>query len=667
MSSGIEAQVLQPYKYGFVTDIESETVPPGLSEDVIRLISQKRGEPAWMLEWRLKAYRNWLKMPEPHWANVQYGPIDYQAISYYAAPKQRPKLDSLEQVDPKLLETFEKLGIPIEERKRLTGVAVDAVFDSVSVATTFREELKKHGVIFCAISEAIREYPELVQQYLGSVVPYNDNFFAALNSAVFTDGSFVYVPKGVRCPMELSTYFRINAESTGQFERTLIVADEGSYVSYLEGCSAPVRDENQLHAAVVELVALDRATIKYSTIQNWYPGDEEGRGGIYNFVTKRGACRGRASKISWTQVETGSAITWKYPGCILQGDDSIGEFYSVAVTNHRQQADTGTKMIHMGKNTRSTIVSKGISAGRGQNTHRGLVKILKGAEAAPNLAVGRSVADGRRGGAHPLPVHRGPKHPRHYGARGFDVQNRRGSDLLREAARPLGRGRRFDDRERLLQGSLQGAADGVRRRGAAAARHQSRRERWLSKHPLLQIKNLHASVEGREILNGVDLTVNTGEVHAIMGPNGSGKSTLAQVLAGHPAYAVTTGQVLYEGNDLLAMAPEARARAGVLLAFQYPVAIRGITNAYFLRSAVNAIRKHRGEEELGPVEFMDALEEKLKVIGWDSSYLTRPVNEGFSGGEKKRNEILQLAVLDPKLAILDETDSGLVEDRELGI
>src|SRR6266853_1949082 len=367
MSSGIESQVLQPYKYGFVTDIESETVPPGLSEDVIRLISEKKGEPAWMLDWRLKAYRNWLTMPEPHWPNVQYGPIDYQAISYYAAPKQRPKLDSLDQVDPKLLETFEKLGIPIEERKRLSGVAVDAVFDSVSVATTFREELKKHGVIFCAISEAIREYPELVQQYLGSVVPYNDNFFAALNSAVFTDGSFVYVPKGVRCPMELSTYFRINAESTGQFERTLIVADEGSYVSYLEGCSAPVRDENQLHAAVVELVALDRATIKYSTIQNWYPGDEEGRGGIYNFVTKRGKCAGANSKISWTQVET------------------------------------GTKMIHMGKNTRSTIVSKGISAGRGQNTYRGLVKILKGAEQARNYSQCDSMLIGDRCGAHTFP------------------------------------------------------------------------------------------------------------------------------------------------------------------------------------------------------------------------------------------------------------------------
>src|SRR2546426_446602 len=382
MTTGIEAQVLQPYKYGFVTDIESDVVPPGLNEDVIRLISAKKGEPEWMLEWRLRAYRNWLKMPEPHWANVRYGPIDYQAISYYAAPKKRPQLESLEQVDPKLLETFEKLGLPLQERKRLAGVAVDAVFDSVSVATTFRETLAQQGIIFCAISEAIREHPDLVRKYLGSVVPHNDNFFAALNTAEFTDGSFAYIPKGVRCPLELSTYFRINASSTGQFERTLIVAEAGSYVSYLEGCSAPVRDENQLHAAVVELVALDDATIKYSTIQNWYPGDEQGRGGIYNFVTKRGKCQGRGSKISWTQVETGSAITWKYPGCILQGDDSVGEFYSVAVTNNRQQADTGTKMIHIGKNTKSTIISKGISAGRGQNTHPGLGRIRTAADGA---------------------------------------------------------------------------------------------------------------------------------------------------------------------------------------------------------------------------------------------------------------------------------------------
>ena len=399
----IEAQVLQPYKYGFVTDIDAETVPPGLSEDVIRLISSKKGEPEFMLEWRLKAYRHWLTMKEPKWANVKYAPIDYQAIRYYAAPKQRPKLDSLEQVDPKLLETFEKLGIPISEQKRLAGVAVDAVFDSVSVATTFRETLAKEGIIFCAFSDAVREHPELVEKYIGSVVPYTDNYFAALNAAVFSDGSFAWIPKGVRCPMELSTYFRINASATGQFERTLIIAEEGAYVSYLEGCSAPVRDENQLHAAVVELIAHDNAQIKYSTVQNWYPGDEHGKGGIYNFVTKRGLCAGVNSKISWTQVETGSAITWKYPGCILKGDNSIGEFYSVAVTNNYQQADTGTKMIHMGKNTRSTIVSKGISAGHGQNTYRGMVKILKGATGARNYSQCDSMLIGDKCGAHTFP------------------------------------------------------------------------------------------------------------------------------------------------------------------------------------------------------------------------------------------------------------------------
>ncbi len=401
--TSIESQVLQPYKYGFVTDIDADTVPPGLNEDIIRLISAKKGEPAFMLEWRLKAYRHWLTMKEPRWANVTYGDIDYQAIRYYSSPKQQKKWDSLEQVDPKLLETFEKLGIPIGEQKRLTGVAVDAVFDSVSVATTFKETLAKEGIIFGAFSEAVREHPDLVEQYLGTVVPYTDNFFAALNAAVFSDGSFAYIPKGVRCPLELSTYFRINASATGQFERTLIVAEEGSYVSYLEGCSAPMRDENQLHAAVVELVALDRAEIKYSTVQNWYPGDAEGRGGIYNFVTKRGKCAGRASKISWTQVETGSAITWKYPGCILQGDDSIGEFHSVAVTAGRQQADTGTKMIHIGKNTRSTIISKGISAGRGQNTYRGQVKILKGATGARNYSQCDSMLIGDRCGAHTFP------------------------------------------------------------------------------------------------------------------------------------------------------------------------------------------------------------------------------------------------------------------------
>jgi Fe-S cluster assembly protein SufB len=392
------------YAAGWVTDIEQDTVPPGLSEDVIRLISHKKGEPEWLLEWRLKAYRHWLEMKVPAWAKVHYPPIDFQAISYYAAPKAKgdaPK--SLAEVDPELLRTYDKLGIPLAEREALAGVAVDAVFDSVSVATTFKEKLASLGIIFCSFSEAVREHPELVRRYLGSVVPINDNFYATLNSAVFTDGSFVFVPEGVRCPMELSTYFRINAAKTGQFERTLIVAERGSYCSYLEGCTAPMRDENQLHAAVVELVALDDAQIKYSTVQNWYPGDAEGQGGVYNFVTKRGKCLGARSKISWTQVETGSAITWKYPGCILIGDDSVGEFYSVALTNHRQQADTGTKMIHIGKRTRSTIISKGISAGRGQNTYRGLVQIMKNAERARNYTQCDSLLIGDLCGAHTVP------------------------------------------------------------------------------------------------------------------------------------------------------------------------------------------------------------------------------------------------------------------------
>ncbi len=392
------------YKAGFVTDIEADTIAPGLNEDVVRLISTKKKEPRFLLEWRLKAYRHWLTMKEPAWANVHYPPIDYQSIVYYSAPRQKkdaPK--SLDEVDPKLLETYEKLGIPLREREKLAGVAVDAVFDSVSVATTFREKLAEVGVIFCSFSEAVQQHPDLVEKYLGTVVPYTDNFFATLNSAVFSDGSFCYIPKGVRCPMELSTYFRINTANTGQFERTLLVADEGAYVSYLEGCTAPIRDENQLHAAVVELVALEGAQIKYSTVQNWYPGDKEGKGGIYNFVTKRGKCAGPRSRISWTQVETGSAITWKYPSCILQGDDSVGEFYSVAVTNNLQQADTGTKMIHIGKNTKSTIVSKGISAGRGQNTYRGLVRIGKGAESARNYSQCDSLLIGDKCGAHTFP------------------------------------------------------------------------------------------------------------------------------------------------------------------------------------------------------------------------------------------------------------------------
>jgi Fe-S cluster assembly protein SufB len=397
----------QEYKWGFVTSIDEDRLPPGLNEDVVRAIAIKKGEPEFMLEWRLKAYRYWAsleqKHAEPTWANVKYPPIDYQALSYYSAPKKKAELKSLDEVDPEILDTYSKLGIPLHEQKLLAGVAVDAVFDSVSVATTFKAKLAEAGVIFCSFSEAVKNHPELVKKYLGSVVPYSDNFFATLNSAVFSDGSFVYVPKGVRCPMELSTYFRINAQNTGQFERTLIIADEGAYVSYLEGCTAPIRDENQLHAAVVELIAHDNATIKYSTVQNWYPGDKEGKGGIYNFVTKRGKALGKNSKISWTQVETGSAITWKYPSCILQGDNSVGEFYSVALTNNYQQADTGTKMIHIGKNTKSTVVSKGISAGHGQNTYRGMVKILKGATGARNYTQCDSLLIGDKCGAHTFP------------------------------------------------------------------------------------------------------------------------------------------------------------------------------------------------------------------------------------------------------------------------
>ena len=399
----LEAHTKSEYKYGFTSDIDTETLPKGLSEDVVRQISAKKEEPEFMLEYRLKAYRHWLTMVEPKWPNVHYPPVDFQDIIYYAAPKKKPELKSLDEVDPALLETFNKLGIPLEEQKVLAGVAVDAVIDSVSVKTTFKEKLSELGIIFCSFSEAVKNHPELVKKYLGSVVPYTDNFYAALNSAVFSDGSFVYIPKGVRCPMELSTYFRINAANTGQFERTLIVAEEESYVSYLEGCTAPMRDENQLHAAVVELVAKDDATIKYSTVQNWYPGDENGKGGIYNFVTKRGLCAGQRSKITWTQVETGSAITWKYPSCVLKGDNSVGEFYSVAVTNNFQQADTGTKMVHLGKNTRSTIISKGISAGKSHNSYRGLVKIGKRAENAHNFSQCDSMLMGDRCGAHTFP------------------------------------------------------------------------------------------------------------------------------------------------------------------------------------------------------------------------------------------------------------------------
>jgi Fe-S cluster assembly protein SufB len=399
----VEDVTQSEYKWGFITDIEADEAPKGLNEEIVRFISAKKGEPEWLLEWRLKAYRHWLKMEEPNWAKVGYPKIDFQDLRYYSAPKKKPELESLDEVDPELIKTFEKLGIPIEEQKRLSGVAVDAVFDSVSVATTFKETLQEKGIIFSSVSEAVKNHPELVKKYLGSVVPYTDNYYAALNSAVFSDGSFVFIPKGVRCPMELSTYFRINAQDTGQFERTLIIAEDSSYVSYLEGCTAPMRDTNQLHAAVVELVTLDNAEIKYSTVQNWFPGDKQGKGGIYNFVTKRGACRGINSKISWTQVETGSAVTWKYPSCILQGDNSVGEFYSVAVTNNFQQADTGTKMVHLGNNTKSTIISKGISAGRSNNSYRGLVKVGKKAEGARNFSQCDSMLMGDQCGAHTFP------------------------------------------------------------------------------------------------------------------------------------------------------------------------------------------------------------------------------------------------------------------------
>ena len=610
-----------------------------------------------MLEWRLKAYRHWTTLEEPRWQNVRYAPINYQDIVYYSAPKPKKKLASMDEVDPEMKAAFEKLGIPLVEQMRMSGVAVDAVFDSVSVATTFKAKLAEAGVVFCSFSEAVQNHAELVRKYLGSVVPYSDNFFATLNSAVFSDGSFCFVPKGVRCPMELSTYFRINAEDTGQFERTLIVAEEAASVSYLEGCTAPIRDKNQLHAAVVELVALDDARIKYSTVQNWYPGDAQGRGGIFNFVTKRGKCAGARSKISWTQVETGSAITWKYPSVILLGDDSVGEFHSVALTNNYQQADTGTKMIHIGKNTRSTILAKGISAGHGQNTYRGQVKVLKKATGARNSTRCDSLLLGDQCGAPHLPLHRGDERDRPGRTRGVHHPDRRGPALLLPPARNPGGGSRLDDRQWLLPRGVQGAAHGVRRGGEEAPERKPGRSHRMN--ALLEIRDLHAKVGDREILKGVDLTVKAGEVHAIMGPNGSGKSTLASILAGRDTYQVTKGEVLYEGKNLLAMAAEERAVQGVFLAFQYPVEIPGVGNAYFLRTALNAVRKAKGQEELDAMDFLALAKEKLKLVQMDESFLNRSVNEGFSGGEKKRNEIFQLAILDPKLAILDETDSGL--------
>ena len=617
----LDALVSRSYRHGFVTDIDADTVPPGLDESVVRLISRKKREPQFLLDWRLRAWRHWRGMREPHWAHLRYTPIDYKAISYYSAPKQKtdgPK--SLADVDPKLLATYDRLGVPLHERARLAGVAVDAVFDSVSVATTFKEKLAAAGVIFCPFSEAVQRHPALLEQYLGTVVPYTDNFYATLNSAVFSDGSFVYVPPGVRCPMELSTYFRINAANTGQFERTLIIADAGSYVSYLEGCTAPMRDENQLHAAVVELIALEDAQIKYSTVQNWYPGDEQGRGGIYNFVTKRGECRGRNSHISWTQVETGSAITWKYPSCVLRGENSIGEFYSVATTNHYQQADTGTKMIHIGaEHAQHHRLQGHLGRTRPERLSRtGQDPALRHRRAQFHAV--RFAAHGQALRRAHLSVHRSAQSQRHGRARGQHLAHQRRSAVLLPAARDRFGGCGQHDCQRILSLCIQGVTDGICCRSSESSGRDPRRRSGMNssaaatagsaappaKIPCWRCVICRSASADSSCCRGFPSRCGAGEVHAIMGPNGSGKSTLAYVLAGRPGYEIVSGSAHFQGRDLLALAPEERARAGLFLGFQYPVEIPGVNNAYLLKAALNAARRERGLSELDAFEFLSA-------------------------------------------------------------